>query len=179
MRRVTLLCSTLALLLGSPALAKPGAKNPLLSEYAKTRPRATSGRFVAVPLGQRAIRSPVTSAALANPASTGQSDARIVFTPATGKRAGSLTVTIPEYYTGSSVGGTSSLRQLFGTDVRGRSAVFTGTLAIARHSRYTSFGPATYTGTVRPGTTLSQDGLKQALRGLYVNPLTVKLTPAK
>jgi hypothetical protein len=62
--------------------------------------------------------------------------------------------------------------------VRNKPAVVDGTLTIERHSPYTSFGPASYRGTIAPGTTLTMDGVRQALRGLYVNPLSIQVEPA-
>lgn len=166
----------LGLLLCLPATATQ-PKNPRLREYSQTRQRDGKGRFLPVPAANRAVRKAVTASGWANPQMTGQSRAFIKFKPATSTRAGSLEVVIPEYYTGNSLGGTSTARQLFGLDVRKHTAVVDGTLTIGRHSRYTSFGPARFSGTIAPGTILTMDGLKQALRGLHVNPLSVKVEP--
>ena len=179
MKSWTTLCSSLVvLLLAAPASAE-GTKNQPLSQYAKSRTRGDKGRFLPVPAADRAIRLPLAGTAWANPSSTGQSQARISIHPATSKRAGKLEVVIPEYYTGSSPGGSATLRQLFGVDVRGQTAVVDGTLTIGRHGPYTSFAPARYEGSIRPGTTMSQNGLKQALRSLMVNPYSVQLAPSK
>jgi hypothetical protein len=175
--KTTALClSLLGLLLASPAGAR---ENPQLGQYAKTRARGQNGRFLPVPAADRAIRKPLAGTAWANPSSTGQSEARIAVTPATGKRAGKLEVVIPEHYSGTSYQGSVGQRQLFGTDIRGKTAVVDGTMTINRHSPYSSFGPARYEGRIRPGTTISQNGLKDILRGLFVNPYSVKLSPAK
>lgn len=159
--------------------AKGPAKNPKLGEYARARGRnkgvtgRKNGTFARVGAPNRLARTRLTASGRANPSSVGQSSATVAFRPSRGARPGSLTVEIPEFYVGSSMGGTSTERQLFATDIRGKSVPITGKLVVGANSPGNSFVKARFVGTIPGGTRLSQRGIERALKGLHVNELSL------
>lgn len=145
-------------------------KNRKLSEYAKNRPHdKATGKFTSRGEKNRLVRTRLRGNGFANPMSTGASRASIGFRPSRGSRPGSLTVDIPEFYVGSSMGGTTTERQLFATDIRGKSIPITGKLVVGHNSPGNSFVKAKFVGTIPGGARLSQAGIQSALKGLQVH----------
>jgi hypothetical protein len=146
-------------------------KNTKLSEYAKNRQKNQKprGKFTAVGQNNRLVRTRLRGEGFANPRRTGASRASIAFRPSRGSRPGSLTVDIPEFYVGSSMGGATTERQLFATDIRGKSVPITGKLVVGHNSPGNSFVKAKFVGTIPAGARLSQSGIETALKGLQVH----------
>lgn len=149
----------------TPALARP---NPKLGAYAQQRVRTGDGRF--------APARPFAAKGFGNPSMTGQGQVFVDVQPATRTRSGSVTVTMPEFYRGSSWQGGASARPLFFQDGK-QTVALPATLTVKQGSRYTSFSPAKLEATIPAGTAVTRAGLAQALRTVYVNPLSLKFAP--
>jgi hypothetical protein len=151
--------------------AQRPVKNQKLSDYARTRQKnqASRGTFTKLADRNKLVRTRLRGNGFANPSRTGASRASIAFRPSRGSRPGSLTVEIPEFYVGSSMGGTTTERQLFATDIRGNSVPVTGKLVIGANSAGRSFVKAKFVGTIPSGACLSQTGIQSALKSLQVH----------
>lgn len=156
----------LALLLAAPATADANGK---LKAYAKDRARDHLGRFT--------LANPFSAKGYGNPSSTGQGDVFIEVQPATRTKAGRMTVKMPEWYRGSSYQGGAQARPLYLTDGKQTTAM-PATLTVQPGSRYGSFSKATLDVTIPAGTPITKANLKSALRGIHVNPHSLKFAPA-
>ena len=151
-------------------------KNQKLSSYAKNRPRGAKGKFSKLPAGDLVIRGALKGNGSANLGPTGTTTAEIDLVPATRAKGGSLVVKMPEMYVGSSSNRPSKTqRQLFATDIHGKSVPITGTLEI--HGGRNGFSRATFTATIPAGAKLTQRGVAQALRSLQVSDSSLRWKP--
>lgn len=148
-------------------------KGALISVFAKQRARGEKKQFAPVAAKDRAIRSKRVGMAITG-GGVSSSPVTIEVTPASGARAGSLRVEIPEHYVGSTqVRPGTRAHTLYVTDIRGNTVAIQGVMKLGGTGYNNAYSKMELAATIPAGAAISQRALQEALgRSLRVLPTT-------